>query len=115
MKLKIKHDGKELYSDILLATSFSERLIGLMFKERPPKGSNGLLIDPCNSIHTCFMRYPIDVIFLDASNKIIKIIYRLKPWRFTLIYLGAQKTLEIPSGDLKSPLKVGDVLEVSYV
>jgi uncharacterized membrane protein (UPF0127 family) len=112
MMLMIKYNGEELVKNILLASSFKDRLIGLMFRQAPPQKSNGLLIEPCNSIHTCFMKYSLDVIFLDSKNKIIKIIYNLKPWRFTWIYLKASKTLEVPAGYLKKNLREGESLEV---
>jgi uncharacterized protein len=115
MKLAIRYRGEPLVSDVLLATSFWDRLIGLMFRNRPPQNSQGLMIDPCNSIHTCFMKYPLDVIFLDASNRIIKVIYDLKPWRFTWIYFKARKTLEIPSGLIVRGLEIGEELEVLNV
>lgn len=115
MKLKIKHNGEEIMNNILLASSFKDRLVGLMFGTCPPQNSYGLLIDPCNSIHTCFMRYSLDIIFLNSKNEIVKIIYNLKPWRFTWIYFKARKTLEIPAGQLKKTLKEGEKLEVVHV
>jgi uncharacterized membrane protein (UPF0127 family) len=115
MKILIKINDKILMDQILIANSFVDRLMGLMFRDSPPQNSNGLLIDPCNSIHTFFMRYSLDVVFIDSKNKVVKIIYALKPWRMTWIYFKARKTLELPAGKLDKSLKVGDLLEVVHV
>lgn len=108
--------NKECISDkVLVADNMLTRIIGLMFRSAPPQNAEGLLLDPCNSIHTCFMRYPLDVAFLNSQNKVIKIIRNLKPWRITWIYFRASKTLEFPAGKLPLAVREGDVLEVEVV
>lgn len=114
MKVQISYGNKILSNDILIADTLVTRLIGLMFKKQLI-GAEGLLINPCNSIHTFFMRYSLDIIFLSSDNKVIKIIRNLKPWRMTWIYFRAKKTLELPAGKLPSDVKEGDVLEVKNV
>ncbi|MBA2403929.1 MAG: DUF192 domain-containing protein [Bdellovibrionales bacterium] len=114
MKVQINYGSKTLSKDILIAESLIDRLIGLMFREKLV-GAEGLLIDPCRSIHTCFMRYSLDIVFLSSENKIIKIIRGIRPWRITWIYFRANKTLELPAGKLPSDLKEGDILEVKNV
>ena len=114
MMVKIKLDKKIILEDILVANRIFDRLIGLMFAKKPNNG-NGLLLTPCNSIHTCFMWYSLDVVFLNKENQIIKIIRNLRPWRITWIYWRATKTLEVPAGNLPLALKEGDYLEVDFV
>ena len=114
MKVQINYNDKTLSPNILVADDFSSRLIGLMFKKEL-KGADGLLIDPCNSIHTFFMRYPLDIVFIGKGNKIVKIIRDLKPWRMTWIYFYSHKVLELPAGKLPHDLKEGDTLEVKRV
>jgi len=99
--------------NIKLATSYFERTLGLMGKSGPL--TFGLWIMPGPSIHTCFMRVNIDVIFLDKDYKILKIIRSMKPWRMTLYYYNAKSVLELPGGFLNSELKVGDKLEFADV
>ena len=114
MKVQIKYGQKTLSNDILVAESMGDRLVGLMFKEKL-SGADGLLISPCNSIHTFFMRYSLDIVFLSSENKVIKILRDLKPRRMTWMYFSARKTLELPAGKLPTDIKEGDVLEVTDV
>ena len=74
-----------------------------------------LLIDPCNSIHTCFMNFSIDVLFLSKDNTIVHIVREMKPWRFSSIYLKSKRVLELKSGNIGSELKAGDQLEFKHV
>ncbi len=115
MKICIKYQGRVIADNILLAESFFDRLVGLMFRSSPPHQSQGLLIDPCNSIHTFFMRYALDVVFLNSENKVVKIIRDLRPWRITWLYWRAVKTLELRAGQFPTEIKEGDFLEVTNV
>lgn len=58
----------------------------------------GLHIVPCNSIHTFFMRIPIDVAFLDRDHKVVKLLAAMPPWRASSIYFKAHSVLELPAG-----------------
>jgi uncharacterized membrane protein (UPF0127 family) len=114
MRIQIKHNQKIISSNIKIADNPISRVIGLMFK-KTPVDSDGLLLEPCNSIHTFFMRYSLDIIFLSNGNEVIKVIRNLKPWRMTRIYFKARKTLELPAGNLPLDIKEGDILEVRNV
>ncbi|RYZ36971.1 MAG: DUF192 domain-containing protein [Myxococcaceae bacterium] len=81
------------------AESFVQRFQGLMGRASLPMGA-GMHIEPCNSIHTFFMRIPIDVAFLDAEGRIVKQLSALPPWRATSIHRRARSVLELPSGVL---------------
>lgn len=82
------------------ADTFWKRAIGLMGKPGLEAGC-GLLIPQCGSIHTCFMRFPIDVIFLDSNNRVVKVIQGVKPWRLAWGGRQARSVLEVQSGWLK--------------
>jgi uncharacterized membrane protein (UPF0127 family) len=114
--LKIKHSksGKLIGSEIKEAKSFMDRTVGLMFKNSM-NGYDGLLLSPCPSIHTFFMRFKIDVIFMDKSYSIVKIIRDIKPWRMSRMYFKAYYCLELPSGRLSLEINEGDQLEVMHV
>ena len=79
------------------ADRFLSRLAGLLFSPPLPPG-HGLLLVPCASVHTAFMRAPIDVVFLDRAGRIRRIIPRLKPWRAAAC-VGAYQTLELAAGE----------------
>ncbi|MFZ4712709.1 MAG: DUF192 domain-containing protein [Bacteriovoracaceae bacterium] len=113
--LKISHKPTKqvIAQKALLADGFFDRLIGLMFKKQMI-GFDALLIIGSNSIHTCFMRFNIDVVFLSRDNKVVKIFKDMKPWRFTLLYLKAMKVIELPGGSLGS-IQVGDEVEIVNV
>ena len=114
MKVLHTKTGTILGEKVKLATSFSDRLIGLMFRSEMGE-IDGLILDPCNSVHNCFVRFPIDVVFLTSENKIVKIIRNFRPWRFSWIYFSAKRVLELPGGSLGSSISEGDMLEVQGV
>lgn len=111
--IKITYKGKIIATNVAIADNFGSRLMGYMFQPRPHKP--GIIFEPAISIHTFFMNFPLDVIFMDGSYKIIKIYRNLKPWRHTWFYFNSRKTLELPAGEFPSEIKEGDVLEVKNV
>jgi uncharacterized protein len=113
--VRIKHKDIVISENILIADTLVTRIVGLMFGARPPQGAHGLLLEPCNSIHTFFMRYSLDVVFMSKRNEVIKVVRDLKPWRLSWIYFRANKTLELPAGKLPESVKAGDLLEVEHV
>ena len=101
-----------LFGNIKTADSFSRKLFGLVFSA-PLKEGEGLLIDNCSSIHTFWMRYPIDILFLDSGNRVIRFFENLKPFRVTPFVRGAVKTIELKSGSIRAgSLKTGDCLKL---
>jgi uncharacterized membrane protein (UPF0127 family) len=108
-------NSKMIGSKINVATSIIDRTKGLMFSKNM-NGQDGLLIRSCNSVHTCFMHYPIDIVFLDKNEKVVKCVKNKKPWRFTLFYLRASSTLELPVGAIEQfEINDEDQLRVEYV
>ena len=80
------------------ADTFLSRLRGLLFYRVFPTQYDGLLLASCNSIHTCFMRFAIDAIFMDTTHRIIHIVRNLAPWRLPPRIHAASSVLEFPSG-----------------
>ncbi len=109
-----KRNNLTLAKNVKLADSFYDRLMGVMFIKEM-KGMDALLLSPSNSIHNFFVRFAIDVVFIDKKNRVVKIIREFKPWRMTRIYFTAVKVLELPAGKLIDDIDVGDELEVRYV
>ena len=101
--------GELLAQEVEQANTFFSRLRGLMFR-RKMAPQTALLLDPCPQIHTCFMRFNIDVIFLDKDNRVIAVLENLKPWRMSKFYTRARRTLELPGGTLQGRVRAGDEL-----
>ncbi len=108
---------RNLTRDILIAqhvrvaNSFRSRLIGLM-GHRTFGMYDGLLLFPCNSIHTCFMHFSIDVIFLDRDKLVLDVRIDLPPWRVTHVVPRSYYVLELPAHTLSSiHVEAGDHLE----
>jgi uncharacterized membrane protein (UPF0127 family) len=81
------------------ADTFGSRFKGLLGRDKLDEGG-GLHINPCNSIHMFFMKFAIDVVFLDERLCVVKVIHGIKPWRATRVYSRAQSVLELPEGVL---------------
>lgn len=101
--------GQVIAQHIECADTFLSRLRGLMFRQKLLP-QTALLLDPCPQIHTCFMRFAIDVLFLDADNRVVAVLENLKPWRMSKFYARARRTLEFSGGSLQGKVQVGDTL-----
>ena len=92
------------------ADSGKTRREGLLKRSGLEKGE-GLWIVPCEAIHTFFMRFDIDVLFLDRKKRVVKAVRRLRPWRLAMSW-RARSVLELPAGVIEqSGTERGDVLE----
>lgn len=60
--------------------------------------NQALLIKPCSSIHTWFMKYPLDIIFLNQENRVIRILHTIPPYRFGPVVRNAKTVLELTAG-----------------
>lgn len=95
---------------VVVADTFFKKLVGLIFS-REPCPEEGLLLDNCNSIHTLWMRFPVDVLFLDKNECIVYLIENLRPFRFSPVIRNAVKVLEIAAGEIKKKnAQTGDVV-----
>lgn len=102
--------GTLLATRLEVADSGSKRTRGLLGRDTLAPGE-GLWIVPCESVHTFFMRFPIDLVYLDRKNKIKKVRNAVGPWRISAC-LTAHSVLELPAGTiLKTRSQPGDVLE----
>src|SRR5579884_4462592 len=75
------------------------RMRGLLGRSHLPEGE-GLLLEPAYAIHTAFMRFPIDVVFLDSHMRVMKVVDSLPPWRTAGAH-QAFSTLELAAGEAK--------------
>src|SRR5947209_7519345 len=102
-------DGAVLCERCEIPESSFGRMRGLLGRNGLEPGS-GMLIDRAPSVHMFFMRFPIDVVFLDRDRKVVRVVSRLRPWRVA----GARRAvaaLELPAGAAAAAaVETGDVL-----
>lgn len=106
-----RREGAELgKTQAYSAQTFWDRLRGL-FACAPLMQSQGLVINPCSSIHTFFMGYAIDVVFVDKSNTIVQIASSVVPWRGRFCF-RAHYVVELAMGAaVQMNLKQGDTCQ----
>ena len=82
-----------------------------MLQHEFPEGQ-GLVIDPCSSIHMFFMRFPIDVLYMDREDKVVRAQQGIKPWRVGPLWTrGAKYVIELPAGTIaRTSTQVGDLI-----
>lgn len=102
--------GSVLATDAKLASGFVSRFFGLMGRKRVDDGG-GILLTKSASIHSCFMRFRFDAIFLDKENRVVKIVPSMRQWWFAFGGRGAKDTLELPAGTAeRTNTQPGDTL-----
>ncbi|TAK76101.1 MAG: DUF192 domain-containing protein [Dehalococcoidia bacterium] len=105
-------NGGRRIADVRVARDFWSRGRGLLGRAALAP-SEGLLIPKCASVHTWFMRFPIDVVYLGRDLDVRKVVTDLGPWRFSWCR-GATSVLELPAGCAElHGLRAGDRLEIA--
>ena len=89
----------ELASAARAARTFWSRFIGLMGRSSLRPGE-ALVLEPCTSVHTAFMRFAIDVVYTDRSWRVVKVSPNLKPFRVSGVLRGGYATIELASGTI---------------
>src|SRR5437764_1524259 len=94
-----------------MAVNVWTRTKGLLGRSRLDD-DEGLWIQPTNSIHMFFMRFPIDVVYANAEGRVLKLVSGIRPWRVSACR-GAKVALELPVGAIaRSGVRVGDHLVI---
>jgi uncharacterized membrane protein (UPF0127 family) len=105
-------DGSPVCERCLVADSAVARMRGLLGRDDLPRGE-GILLRPASSIHTGFMRFPIDVVFLDRDLVVLRVVPELPPWRAAM-RSRAKAALELAAGEAaRRGVEVGQRLELS--
>jgi uncharacterized membrane protein (UPF0127 family) len=108
MKIINSRNNITIATNISLAKTFSERMRGLIGTKSLAL-EHALIISQCNSVHTCFMKYPIDVLFCDKNNVVVKMSEHLGKWKFTVPCYHAAYVIELPEQSIKKyDIRVGD-------
>ena len=102
--------GRVVTGQLELAAGYWSRLRGLQFRAPLPV-DRGLLLVPCGSIHTFFMRFAIDVVFLDSTGQVVGVRQRVRPWRVVPALRGTHAVLELPAGT--ASLTAGDSISLT--
>lgn len=113
MKIINQTKNTILAENAMLAKRFFDRIKGLLGK-KDFKPGEALIIRPCNSIHTFFMHFPIDLLFIDKSSKVIGLQICFRPWGLSPIYWRAKFVIELPTGVISaSQTTFGDEISLT--
>ncbi len=106
--------GTTLLATGRMADNFFTRLRGLIGVKELAEGA-GILIRPCNGVHCMFMSIPIDVVYVDRSDRVVAVDKAMKPWAIGKIYRQSSIVVELPVGAIEaSGTEPGDQLKIDY-
>lgn len=106
--------GTVLATRLEVAGDGGRRRKGLLGRSGLAAGE-GLWIVPCEAVHTFFMRFPLDLVYLDRAGKVKKVREAVAPWRISACLL-AHSVLELPAGTIRAThTRAGDRLEIAAV
>lgn len=95
---------------IHLADTVLARMRGFLLRRRPEAGE-GIFLNPCKGVHMYWMRFPLDVLFVDRHGTVLAVHENLQPGRRTPVYRAAQCAIEVPAGTVAaSGTRAGDRL-----
>lgn len=107
-----RDDGGVVCEKCVLATSSLARMKGLLGRRDLP-AEEGILLRPAGSIHTAFMRFPIDAVFLDRELRIVRVVENMPPWRVAMAR-KAKAVLELRAGEAaRRGVGAGDALRIT--
>jgi len=112
MKVYNSTQNNLIADDVKVADSFLTRSLGLIPKQYI-LDNEGLIIKPCCSIHTFFMKIAIDVLFVDKNNCIVALYENVKPWRILPIHLNSSYVIELASGSVSGKnIQKDDIMDM---
>jgi hypothetical protein len=111
MEYSLVVSGETILDKVKLSSSYSSRLQGLLGKSSLNPGE-GLMIIPCNSIHTYRMKFTIDVVYVDKKNIVLRVVDSLKPDRLGPMILKSAYVVEASAGAFKGKIKEGDRIDI---
>jgi uncharacterized membrane protein (UPF0127 family) len=111
-RLRNTRTGAWLAEELSVARSFWSKGKGLLGRSYLPAG-HGLLLPHCNSIHSLFMRFPFDAVFIDRQGRAVHLIHQMPAFRLSPIVWRADAVIELPAGTIAATgTQQDDVLEV---
>ena len=110
------YQGYKFYdqdNDVLLLFAIEGKKRPRVKLYKPLGEGEGLLIVPCSSIHTHFMGFPIDVVYVDREQKVVAVDEEIVPWRFGRLRRGVHFVIELAAGSARvTGTEAGDQLQV---
>ena len=101
-----------LVENLEVADNMWTRFLGLMGRPSIPEGY-GLWIEPCADIHSCFMRFLFDAVFVDKDGIVLHLVESMPAWRCSKWVKGGRAVLELPAGTIaKTDIQLGDHLAI---
>lgn len=113
--MKVYNSSKNsiILEDAKVAKNFFTRTVGLLSKKSLNEGE-GLIIKPCCSIHTFFMQFAIDVLFINKQNEVIALYENVKPWRILPIHLNSSYVIELAANSISDKnIEKGDTITLA--
>ncbi len=111
MQLVNARTSEVLADSVEVATTRRARRAGLLGRDALD-ASGALVLDPCWMIHTAFMRFPIDVLFVGRDDRVVRIAQALPPWR-AAASTRARRVIELPAGTVsRHRVAIGDALRL---
>ena len=112
--LDTEPDAKPIATRVEVADGYWSRLRGWQFRAPPPDGF-ALLLIPCRSVHTFWLRFPLDLILLDKSGMVVDVRRKVAPWRIVPGRADVHGVLELPAGEAPRSVQAGDALRLVVV
>ena len=101
--------GTTIARHIDIAASFWARAQGLIGRADLP-ADHALVLHPCNSVHALFLTFPLDVIYLDRDDRVLRV-FCLRPWHVGPIVWRSRTVIELPTGTAaRTEIVAGDLI-----
>ena len=111
MRLVNERTNETLAAAVEIAATRGARRAGLLGRDALD-ASGALVLDPCWMIHTAFMRFPIDVVFVGRDDRVVRIAQAVRPWR-AAASMRARRVIELPAGTAsRHGIAIGDALRL---
>jgi len=101
VRIQNRTRGSELANQARRADTFLTRLVGLLGRSSLKPGE-ALLIEPCSSVHTAFMRFTIDVVYIDKARNVVKVSPNMRPFRVGGVFKPSCAVIELPKGTIEA-------------
>ena len=106
--------GEAVATRLVPAFDSAGRRKGLLGRSGLDDGE-GLVLAPCSTVHTAFMRFPLDLVFLDRAGRVLRLSADVPPWRIRMAWRGFA-VVELASGTLgRRDTRCGDILELRTI